>query len=417
MDAETRRTFLAHIPENSPVGIAAIDRDGTVSYVNPFLEQLYRYAAHEILGQPWQMLCGDEVCGSEAVFDQVRRDGFWRGEDLRRRKDGELFHSSSSITEVHDGDGRFVCYSDVSRDITARRRVEARLRQSEHQYRGIFEGVSDALIVFDAQGRIVQANTAAHLLVERDAHELEGMDGARLFHPASAGVFEALCAQDRGRAGFHSEARVVREGAAEIDVDLRGSTFVYRGEPHFLAALRDISSRKRMEEELRRLAVTDPLTTAFNRRHFTEIGREEVYRAGRYDRPLSLAMLDLDHFKRVNDLHGHATGDAVLVQVTKTCLETLRGSDLFARLGGEEFAVLMPETDSFTARDVSERLRGFVSESSVFSDDRKTVRFTASIGVASLAGHDDTLQGLMKRADEALFRAKQRGRNRVVQAS
>lgn len=165
-------------------------------------------------------------------------------------------------------------------------------------------------------------------------------------------------------------------------------------------------------ERLNVLATTDGLTGIANRHHFMNVAEGEVARALRYQAPLAGLMLDLDHFKHVNDAHGHAIGDAVLRTVAEICTQSLRNIDLVGRYGGEEFAFLLPEAGIEQARITAERLGKAVANHS-FSAGGRNFQVTASIGVAELRGAEDTLAALLDRADRALYAAKQAGRNCV----
>ncbi len=177
------------------------------------------------------------------------------------------------------------------------------------------------------------------------------------------------------------------------------------------------------EERLTRLAVTDSLTGIANRRQLLAGLEQEVRRAGRSGRPLSVLMLDLDHFKAVNDRYGHAVGDAVLIAVVTRCLARLRAIDLCGRIGGEEFVVVLPETDEEGAAATAERLRADMADTPL---DTATgpLDVTVSIGIAThrpgarphhpgADGAADATQALLQRADDALYRAKAGGRNCV----
>lgn len=183
-----------------------------------------------------------------------------------------------------------------------------------------------------------------------------------------------------------------------------------------IGVLTDISQRKQMEGELRRLATIDPLTGCFNRRHFLEVSDVELERSLRYDHPVSVIMLDIDHFKRINDTHGHPTGDEAIKAFAQTCLNSLRDVDYLGRLGGEEFAVLLPETDLYHARDVAERLRQQIAAIRLPLEDGQHLSFTTSLGVAALRKGEEGLDGLLARADASLYAAKSNGRNRVETA-
>lgn len=166
--------------------------------------------------------------------------------------------------------------------------------------------------------------------------------------------------------------------------------------------------------ELRRIAASDPLTGLPNRRRLMERGADEARRAHRYRRPLAALVVDLDHFKAINDAFGHAAGDAALIEAATVCRDALRDVDMFARLGGEEFVALLPETGSTEAAAAAERLRAAISQTSLDAAAPGR-RLTASVGVACLRD-DESFDFLLARADEAMYRAKKAGRNQVCVA-
>ena len=165
-------------------------------------------------------------------------------------------------------------------------------------------------------------------------------------------------------------------------------------------------------EEIYQLATHDALTELCNRRHFAELADKEIARAMRHGRPLSLCILDVDLFKPINDRHGHIRGDEVLRQVAAVLRRHARSDDVAARIGGEEFALLLPECTAADAAMLADRLREAVART-MFAPGGEAQRITVSIGVAALAPHRDSRQALMAAADAALYRAKSEGRNRV----
>ena len=168
-----------------------------------------------------------------------------------------------------------------------------------------------------------------------------------------------------------------------------------------------------LQADLRQQAETDPLTGLFNRRAFDRLARRDVQTARRHHDPTFLLFLDLDRFKSVNDRFGHQAGDRVIVGLAETITACIRDTDLSARFGGEEFAVLLPRTSLESAKTVAERIRQSL-ESRTFEGEGVAFSVTISIGMAALDGGQDDLSGLMHRADQALYRAKENGRNRVV---
>ncbi|RVU37909.1 diguanylate cyclase [Hwanghaeella grinnelliae] len=166
-------------------------------------------------------------------------------------------------------------------------------------------------------------------------------------------------------------------------------------------------------ERLHVMATIDSLTGACNRRHFLDRLETEVARAQRFNEPLSIAMLDADHFKSINDTYGHAVGDDVLRALTRACVEMLRRHDIVGRLGGEEFAICMPETTMDKAQIVCDRLRQNIAGLNVKSHDNE-VKFTVSMGVTQYSRGGDSTESFMSRADAALYQAKNQGRNQVI---
>ncbi len=167
--------------------------------------------------------------------------------------------------------------------------------------------------------------------------------------------------------------------------------------------------------ELEKLAMIDPLTGVANRRHFEMRAVVEIEEARRCGRAVGVVMMDIDHFKRINDCYGHATGDAVLKQVVDTATRHLRPGDLFARIGGEEFALLLPGSDCENSLEVAERVREAVATAQIEVAGLR-IPVTLSLGVATRADEDDDIEPVMSRADHALYRAKAAGRNRALLA-
>ena len=178
---------------------------------------------------------------------------------------------------------------------------------------------------------------------------------------------------------------------------------------------KEVAQRKRMEARLLELATIDMLTGVFNRRAFLRSLSKEVRRSNRYGHALSLISLDIDHFKAVNDSYGHLAGDEVLRVVAGQCSEEVREMDTFGRLGGEEFAVVLPETVAKSALGVAERICRRIANTSVQRDGNE-IRCTVSCGVASLVA-GQSMENLLHAADMALYEAKRQGRNRCLLAS
>lgn len=193
-----------------------------------------------------------------------------------------------------------------------------------------------------------------------------------------------------------------------------GSAFVWMTVTLALQTTRDLRQLVKLEHE----NITDPLTGIFNRRYLERRLEEETSRALRYKMPLSILMLDVDHFKRINDTHGHPAGDRVLLHLGKILTDTVRNLDVVARYGGEEFLIVAPDTPSQTAAGLAKRLHQQVSSTPLRLTDANgkqlEIPITVSIGGASLNYQIDSQQKLIQSADAALYQAKQNGRNQIV---
>ncbi len=290
--------------------------------------------------------------------------------------------------------------------------VEQSLLRTEQHLRSVLEILPYPIyIARRTDGRLLFVNRRTCLLFKRSA--------AVLMRGTSADFFVNANERDDLRKLFDQvddmrdlEIKMKTSEGREFVAEFSAIKMEYNSEPAILVALNDISDRKAMEVELQRQASTDSLTGISNRRYFMALADQEMRRSRRFNRSLSVMMLDIDHFKPINDKYGHAVGDAVLQGVVKRALESLRQSDQFARLGGEEFATIMPETNLVAALEAAERLRKHLADRPI-STTGASVPCTISIGVAEMDETDTSIDDILRRADQALYRAKEHGRNRV----
>ncbi len=284
---------------------------------------------------------------------------------------------------------------------------DSALRASEERYRALVELSPDAILVYH-DDRLLFINPAGtRLLGASDADELIGKSLDDFLCASESDERTELFAIGTGDASL--ETRLRRRDGEEIDVELAASRITYADETAWQIVLRDITERKRMESELRRLATTDQLTGIYNRPHFEAMLNKAISEATRYERRFALLMFDIDHFKDINDALGHDAGDRILYRVVECLLPRLRESDVFARWGGEEFVILAPEIDDEGAATLADKLLETLRESVT---TEATGPVTASFGVA-VYRDGETREKLFKRLDEAMYAAKRGGRNQV----
>ena len=291
----------------------------------------------------------------------------------------------------------------------AERAANERLAKSRDMWQQFLQAVpAPLLITAKEDGRLIRVNDAAA--------DYFGVD-------ASAGVFKVEDCFDRkdwarltaslrssGRAsGF--EVRIHLPNGDEKDVLLAATTVATDGVEVVVTILVDITIRKELEALMKRMAHTDPLTGMPNRARFFSLAVDEIKRAQRYDRPLSVCMIDIDFFKRINDTYGHKFGDRALKAFAGLCRKWIREQDTVARIGGEEFGLLLPETDEDSALALADRLRAAVEELQL---DQPVKSITVSIGVSAILPGEESVDAALSRADEALYSAKREGRNRAV---
>lgn len=286
------------------------------------------------------------------------------------------------------------------------------LRESEERYRQLFNLESDAiLIIRNSDGQILETNNAAAELYGFSHRELLSMKNTDL-----SAEPEATRQATNTPAPSDTVVKIPlrwhrKKDGTRFPVGITARFVTWKGESVHLAAIRDITEQHQAEQELMHLAITDPLTSLPNRRHFLTQAENHFTRANQPPYSLALMMLDMDNFKNINDQYGHTAGDQALCEAARILAGNLRSIDLLARMGGEEFAILLPRTPKTEARRIGERLCRALAETPIRVENHE-VRLTVSIGVAALDETVHTLDEFLRRADQALYLAKEAGRNR-----
>jgi diguanylate cyclase (GGDEF)-like protein/PAS domain S-box-containing protein len=292
------------------------------------------------------------------------------------------------------------------------------LGEQESRLRAFINALPNLSFIYDDEGRYLEILTNETELLLAKAEELEG----RLLKDVMPAEEAELM-----MGAIHSAIETGKTQIIEYKIPvLSGDERWFEGHiasmgkfsderSRVVCIAIDITDRVRLYQETQRLAAQDPLTGCFNRRHFMILAKQELQRVVRYGRPVSLVMLDIDHFKNFNDQHGHPTGDRLLRALVKLCQKHLRNVDILARYGGEEFIILMPETDSDAVFSTGERLRKEI-EKMEMPMPQGSQSVTVSIGATSYdrsSKHSLNVDVLIKQADQALYEAKNAGRNCV----
>jgi len=344
--------------------------------------------------------------------------GVFTGELTYLRKDGTRFpvELTSVIYQPAEGDAQA---NIIFRDISQRKQAEQEKQKADARLRTLSVAIEQTpvtTVITDLTGNIVYVNPKFTESTGYTAEEVIGQN-SRILKTGDTpdseykGMWETLLSGHSWHGVFHNKRKngeLYWESAVISPVkDVDGTI------THFLAVQEDITERKRLEEELKKQAATDGLTGVTNRRYFLDLANRELKRAVRLSQSVAIVLIDLDHFKTINDTYGHAGGDQALLTFVKTCLKNIREIDVFARIGGDEFALLMPETSGEQAYTTVERIRQALAAAPMNLDE-KPVLITISAGISSLIGGDEALDTLLGRADQALYQAKEAGRNRTI---
>lgn len=385
-------------------------------YASQGTHQVYGIAPEDIAADASivfaQIHPGDRQQVEQSIAHSAATLTQWRAE-YRISRDAVTYWVQGDAQPEALPDGS-VLWHGIITDITERKELELELARNR-----------DILHRAQQIGRLGhwEANLNTGNLVWSDiVHEIFGVDPTtfepsvdyfkRMVHPEDLPRVEASEAR-AAETGIHDvEHRILRpDGSirwvhelAEMDPGASKGVLV--------GTVRDITDHKELVAQLHRQSITDELTRAYNRRHFMEVLDREFSRFKRYRTHCSVATFDFDHFKQINDTYGHAGGDAVLREISALIRKRLRGSDILARLGGEEFSLILPETTAADATQFAEQLREQIA-SQQFHHDICSFTCTASFGVAEFDPDDPTLDAILKRADNALYQAKASGRNRV----
>ncbi len=437
----SEQRFRLLLDSFSQIAVQGVTPEGTITFWNQANEPFYGYTAAEALGQDLveliippelrthvreniHQMASTGVCPPPEEFSLMRKDGTQ-----------VTVYADHAIIDI-PGSGRELYSIDI--DLTGLRQAEEQLRISEERHRLLADHALDVIWTMGLDGTFHYLSPSVERLRGHTADELMHMPLEAAFTPASWAIVQAGLATARAnvQAGrpvdFRAELEELRKDGSIVWTDVR-ATGIYGSDGRFIELLgvtRDISERKRYEAELQQargaaeaanqalqaantelqhLATTDRLTGLWNRHYFEEAVAAEIRRVARYsEQPLSLLLFDIDHFKSINDTHGHLVGDQVLIALTHRVRQHLRATDVLARWGGEEFVVLLPHTGGEEAVRLAEKLRQLVAGEPF----PEVGQVTSSFGVAEFRP-GETCDLWLKRVDDALYAAKTAGRNRV----
>lgn len=421
---------IVDLYENAPCGYHSLDADALIMRINRTELAWLGYDSDELVGRRtlFELLTAQSREVFQSQFLRLKVHGSVRDLQLELvRKDGSTLPVVLSETAVYDAHGEFHHSRSMLFDGSERRRFEQALRDSERRLQVLIDNVQAAVVVHAADSTIEFANPSAAKLLGLTREQMLGrtaIDPAWRFvredgTPMPVDEYPVSRVIRTGRALCDFVTGIQLTDAEPIRWVLVNAVPAIGRDGHLqqiIVSFIDISERQHQKRQLEQLASTDTLTGVATRRHLLALAGHELARARRCGRPLAAIFFDIDHFKSVNDRFGHETGDRVLRRIGELLRSELREVDLAARWGGEEFCVLLPDTDRQAAVEIAERLRVALERAPLAAADGTPLTVTASFGVALSTSEDEGIDRLVDAADQAMYQAKREGRNRVCVA-
>ncbi len=405
--------------DNCGESMMITDGENNIVAVNPAFSRITGYLPDEVIGRNPRLLNSgrQDPAFYQEMWRRIEAEGCWQGEIWNRRKNGEIFPEWIRVNRLNNSDGSVFRHIALFSDISEQKYSEERLRHEKRLSDDIINTLPDIFYVVDEEGSYVRVN--------RKFLEMTGYVESDLAFATIHSLFDAderLCFAAQLQNTFYGgqlnvELQLVTRAGRRIPCHFTGSRTAIYGKHYVVGLGRDISERKAYEHALMQQATVDSLTGVFTRRNFMELTERELSRATRSGAPTSVIMLDLDDFKTINDKNGHHVGDQVLRALGDICRHCLRDTDIVGRIGGEEFAILLPETARHDALAIAERLRTNIARTQVVLEHGALLNFTASLGVDTLSDVDFDVDLMLRHADHALYDAKHSGRNRVCVAA
>lgn len=453
--------------EQSPCAIIITNTDGNIEYINPRFTQITSYTLQEALGKNPRILKSGEKLPEEyqKLWHTITTGREWQGEFCNKKKNGETYWASASISPVRNSAGVITNFVGIQEDITERKQAEKTLRETVIQrdkniddlkhlmrYSTMMNDEVQETVLFEHMSLTLKEHFQPDVLALLTLDKEKNVIDVPLIipqMPVKNLIKDEILIEP-------SLCRVIRTGQPFISKDIKkdpscecthykiseggyiclpliaggittGAVLMIKKDSGYwnndktlelLSAYIGLTAsalhRVRLMETTKRASITDALTGVYNRRFFDEMIEKHIALAKRHDESLSILIIDLDYFKKVNDTHGHIAGDCLLREIAGYMRHHIRSSDILARYGGEEFVIIMPMIGKTHAVEKAEEVRRQVGShdfNTIVAG--KSIRVTISIGVATYPEHGAEPDSLIHAADSALYKAKKTGRNRV----
>lgn len=406
------RILIDHLQD----GVVVVE-EGVLVFANQRMASMIGYSTDELIGHPFIQF----IAPGDAPLMQERYLARLAGETVPDQYDihlvtaqGSLLFCTLNIGLYQDPNEKAVTIGSA-RDVTRQKTALAELEASKEELKKIFDRLPDVFYRTNMQGIITMISPSCFDILGYRQEVMQGTPMASYYVTPDDRQKAVQAITDGGGRATQVEAGLRHKDGSTVWISTNAIVrYGADGQPLFIEGVaRDISEQKRLQDQLTLLSRTDDLTGEFSRSYFMNKSEEVIKIMKRYQRPATMMMLDLDHFKNINDNFGHHAGDIALIAFTRACRQEIRDSDVLGRLGGEEFGLMLPETTLENAQQLAERIRKATADIRI-PQDGQIITITVSIGVVELRADDQSLTSILRRADRAMYQAKQNGRNQVV---
>jgi len=384
--------------------ILIVSKDGNIVKTNDFAASFYGISKEELENKT---VFDINTAGKEYLMEFIKRgleNYYQRCLFKHKTKYGEKDVETSVIPITYKGKKHLLC---IVEDISEKTHIKTELELKEELLKNIYENAQVCILIYDEEFRILQASPWCFRLLEYKIEELNGKKITDIIVENNESTISVL--KPRPYQKIASVFTLKRVNGKPIQAKLITSVIIHQANMLNIATIYDIQEELKQREVYKVLSETDELTKAYNRRFFDEILDALVETYKNKTAPFSLIIFDIDDFKKINDTYGHDAGDLILKRISELVKANIRQEDIFCRIGGEEFVIILKQIDIFGAYVVSEKLRKIV-ETTNFTYKDKTIKTTISLGVAEF-GKNDTKETLFKKADRALYVSKTSGKN------
>ena len=406
------RALVEHLQD----GLFAIE-DGVLVFVNQRLAEMFDCPVEQLIGRSFIDLVAEVDRSMVMERYQARLDGKLVPDQYDIRvinSRGDHVYCSLNVGLSIQKNGRMLTIGSA-RNVTLQKTALAELDDKKRELESILDHLPDVYYRTDMQGIITMISPSCFNAIGYKPEEMLGTAMASYYNTPEERQKVVKAITEGGGKATQVEAALRHKDGAIVWVSTNASVRCGRdSKPEYIEGIaRDITTRKHNEDHLMALSSIDSQTGAYTRRNFMDKAEEINNMVKRYNHIATLLVADLDHFKQINDNYGHHAGDLALAAFAKVCLQEIREPDIFGRLGGEEFGLMLPETPIAQAKVLAERIRS-ATEAVEIPVDGHIIKITVSIGMAEVGPGEQLLASVMRRADQAMYQAKENGRNQIV---